>query len=233
MADIDTLRSRLEQTKKRADMQISGHNFLAGSLGGRARVCTLVVIISALFLLMFAWVQESWLVTLAALVGIKLTGDVIKFALGVAAFLNLSLVIWDLVDEPRIRAELHRKAVGHYTKVKHHIQRVLESDTEISDQLYQELIDEYLNCPTHLEDGDFLRLKRHHLVKKNLSKLLDTRPHAWLPWLSLQYWWRDTFTALPPDEKQVDAIAPMLTNSEKPEELSPNLVVQTRGDAQP
>lgn len=201
MEERDTLRSRLEQTKKRADMQISGHNFLAGSLGCKARICTLVIVISALFLLMFAWVQEAWLVTLASLVGLTLTGDVIKFALGVAAFLNLSLVIWDLVEEPRTKAELHRKAVAHYAKVKHHIQRVLESDNEITDQLYQELMDEYLNCPTHLEDGDFLKLKRHHLVKKNLSKLLDERPHAWLPLLTVQLWCRDTFKKLPAAEQ--------------------------------
>lgn len=197
-------------------MQISGHNFLAGNLGCRARLCTLVVVISALFLLMFAWVQEAWLVTLASLVGLPLTGDIIKFTLGISAFFNLSLTIWDLVEEPRIKAELHRKAVEHYTKEKHHIQRLLESGIEITDELYQELMEEYLDTPIHLEDSDFLKLKKHHLVKKNLSKLLDERPHAWLLWLRIQMWWHDMCMQIPNTAPAISDSSQVATDAELP-----------------
>lgn len=204
MQDKDTLRTRLKQTKHRADMQISGHNRLSDSLRARAQLSSLIVLTSAVFLLMFAWVQESWIATLASLVRIQLNVDTIKFFLGVAAFLNFSLVLWDLVAEPRTRSELHSKAVEHLTKVKHNIQRVLDSETEITNQIYQELIDEYLDCPVKFADKDFLNVKKYHLVKKDLSKLLDEHPHACLPVVRLKIWWRDTQAAMSARTETVD-----------------------------
>ncbi len=193
MAEEDTLRAELEQTKKRADMLISGHNLLTEKYSFKSRLITLGIIIPAIFLLMFAWVQESWLVNLAALVGFRLTPDIIKFSLGVAAFLNLCLVIWDLVEAPRTQAELHKKAVAHYIQAKYNIQQVLGSEHPITDQLNKAIMDEYLDSPIQLEENYFLLVKKHHLIKRHLSQLLDKRPHAWILGLRLKYWWQDTF----------------------------------------
>ncbi len=188
-----TFRTRLKEINKKADLQASGHSFVAAKYSGKATFYSLLIVISSLFLLMFCWVQDSWLITLGKTVGLSLTADLIKFFLGLAAFLNMALTVWDLVDEPRTKKELHLKAAKHYTESKYQINKILESGIEITDQLYESLTDEYLDTPVSLSERDFLATKKHHLVKKHLSKILDERPHAWLWCLRIQYWCRDTF----------------------------------------
>jgi len=93
------------------------------------------------------------------------------------------------------KSEAHKEAVKSYSQIKLQLAALL-SQQVITNADYEASREKYMSIgsfSTPIPDAQFLRLKKKHKLKVELSKLLGQFPGASLFLLRLKIWWRDNF----------------------------------------
>ena len=141
---------------------------------------------------------STLLITVALLATTFATGQFVSSTLGVAPssviwvrgvtatcnfFMALVVVLW----RPTERAQAHRRAVDHYTRVLYRVRDMLAQGALTTEQVTG-LETEYLDDQSlpRIPESVFLVCKRRYQIKRVLSEFVEDHPFAWLPWVRLQ-----------------------------------------------
>ena len=114
-------------------------------------------------------------------------------ALSIATFILSMLqfiVNWKALEDG------HNRSFRMYVEAKSKCIELLNGSGTVSREAYNSVRTRYdmasdIGIP--IKDARFLKLKQKHLLKVEISKILDQRPAAWVWWLRVSLWWRDTF----------------------------------------
>lgn len=175
MADAspDPLRRRLKRVLRLANQQATMHGWMSDYYGRWTTVLTFGSLLIAVVLLALVFASDFVQRTTGV------SADAFQWATGVAAILSFLITLVGLAWQPAAKAASHRQAVGHYTKAKYEVGRLLDSSEVITAESVRQIEERYLDTRDlpNISDRRFLKLKRWHLEKVAVSRELDDNPH--------------------------------------------------------
>lgn len=177
------IRKRLETLRESSNMQATAHAWLRDHYRFWTFWLTIGALIPTAALLLFPLVQDDFVQR-----ALRTSPDTFKLANAAVALAAFVAVLVQLVWKPDSLSAAHARAVDHYTNAKFDIRRLLEQ-TEIHSRDATTVEEKYLDVrglPT-IAERRFLQLKRWHLRKVALSRLLSADPWAKHP---SQNWFR-------------------------------------------
>lgn len=175
MADAspDPLRERLKRVLRLANQHATMHGWLSDHYGRWNTALTFGSLLVAVVLLALVFASDFVQRTTGV------SADAFQWATGIAAILSFLITLVGLAWQPATKAASHRQAVGHYTKAKYEVGRLLDSSEAITVESVRRIEERYLDTRDlpNVPDRRFLKLKRWHLEKVAVSRELDNNPH--------------------------------------------------------
>jgi hypothetical protein len=168
-------REEVARIRRVADQLCSAHSSLSERYSRRATLLDLTILL-----------LSAWLTSLA-FVDPRLSSALIPFGLDATLWIGIlglgvfGLTLVQLKVDWKGKSEAHKKSFVMYAEVKREGGYLLASSEEISPREFQRLAARYdmaSDVGTGVPESQFLRLKQHHKVKVEISKLLDTKPGA-------------------------------------------------------
>jgi hypothetical protein len=186
-------REEVERIRRVADQLCTAHASLRDRFKRRALLLDIIILLASAWLTAVAFADsrfDKWLIPFGidSHLWIGLFG-VIVFFLTIIQF----KVDWSG------KAEAHARSFGMYAEVKREASYLLASSAAIPAREFQRLAARYdmaSDVGTGVPEKDFLRLKRLHLMKVKISKLLDQTPGASVALTKLKVILRDNLTRL-------------------------------------
>jgi len=188
----------LQRSIRVADQQATAYAALRDRYAWWSRVLDVAILLLSIWLVAMAFVAPH--------IGNALSPTVVgrELWLGLLAILTFMLSALQLLVNWKGRAESYARslaAVSSFVKTYRRLSRDTAPDVEAVRRAlaaYQAVSDSIEAVP----ESQFLRLKRKHLLKMEISEMLDSRPgmSVWLAYVRL--YWRDNFAARrAPDER--------------------------------
>jgi hypothetical protein len=168
-------REEVERMRRVADQLCTAHAALRDSFKRRALLLDVVI------LLMSAWL------TALAFLDPRLSKWLIPFGIDSQLWMGLFGVIVFFLTLIQFkvdwggRAEAHTRSFGMYAEVKREAGYLLASSADIPAREFQRLAARYdmaSDVGVGVPEANFLQLKRRHLMKVRISKMLDKSPGA-------------------------------------------------------
>jgi hypothetical protein len=181
-------KENVKSLKRKANMQASIHATLADRYALRYVLLRYGTLLFSSLLLALTFVSEDFVTRT-----LPLSVDGFRWLRAGVSVLNFYAGLVLLYSKPAEKEAQHRKAVNHYSQTVYDL-RSLEERGELSDEsALQEIRTRYLDVSglPHISERLFLRMKRRHYVKVNLSQYLERHPHAWIWWVRMKLWWDD------------------------------------------
>jgi hypothetical protein len=182
------IRKELERIHRVSDMLCTGH----ASLRDRYARWALAVDLAILGL-------STWLVTLV-FVQPRINTSLTPFSLdpqiwaGLLASVTLFLSIVQIKVEWKGLSDAHGRSCTMYAGVHREVGYLLASGRDLTEEAYRRLLSRYdmaIAVGVHVPEGQFLRQKRRHEVKVEISRHLDTHPAASIFLTRVKLWFRD------------------------------------------
>ncbi len=107
-----------------------------------------------------------------------------------------ALSIFQLLVDWKGKSESHSKSFSLYAEVKKEISDLLSKES-LNDDEYRRIASKYdmaTEIGTNIPESQFLRLKKAHKLKVEISKHLDNYPGASILLTRLKLFWRDTIS---------------------------------------
>lgn len=189
MSAVETkdLRGEVERIKRVSDTLITAHSSLREQFARKA------LLLDATILAFTVWITS--VVFVEPKIGLSLTPFHFdpQVWIGLLSILTLFLSIVQLRVDWKGRADAHQRSCDMYSRVKAECRYLLESTDAITRERGQNLFSQYeLSGQQGLAvpEGQFLKLKKKHLTKVAISKMLDRRPGSSIALLRARLWWR-------------------------------------------
>jgi hypothetical protein len=185
--DLET-RNELERIRRVADQLCTAHAVMRDRFKRRAFGPDLAILLLSTWLTALAFVDprfHQWLVPLQI--------DA-RLWIGLIGVLTFCLTLVQLQTDWRRRSEAHGRSFSMYSEVKREAGYLLASSEGIVAREFQRVADRYdmaSDVGTGIPERDFLKLKRRHKLKVEISKLLDARPGASIALTKLRLILRD------------------------------------------
>lgn len=164
--------NELDNTKRKANMQVTCHSVLAARYRRLAFLLDISILGISVWLAALAFADEAYVSYLVPLsLDAKLTMG------GIAIFVFL-LSIGQLLLDWKQRAGSYASAAHAYSRIVIGIRHVQDNPNATDDEKV-ELLNRYTQVGQDHElipDSSFNKLKRNHLLKVELSKLTETNP---------------------------------------------------------
>lgn len=188
MSDAVGSREEVERIRRVADLLCSAHAALRDRFKRRALLIDIFILLASAWLTAMAFADSrfnKWLIPfeIDSQLWLGLFGVVIFF---------LTLIQFK-VDWAG-RAEAHKRSCNMYAEVKREAGYLLASNAEIPSREFQRLTARYdmaSDSGVEVSEKDFLPVKRRHLMKVRLSKLLDEKPGSSLILTKIKMLWQD------------------------------------------
>jgi hypothetical protein len=186
-SDAET-RNELERIRRVSDQLCTAHAVMRDRFKRRAFGLDLAILLLSAWLTALAFVDprfHQWLVPLQI--------DA-RLWIGLIGVLTFCLTLVQLQTDWRRRSEAHGRSFSMYSEVKRKAGYLLASSEGIVAREFQRVADRYdmaSDVGTGIPERDFLKLKRRHKLKVEISKLLDARPGASIALIKLQLILRD------------------------------------------
>jgi|SRR5579871_1259933 len=181
-------REEVERIRRVADQLCTGHAALRDRYRERAIAFDIVILLASAWLTALAFVDprlDKWLVPF---------GIDSELWIGLFGVIVFSFTLIQFKVNWAGRAEAHTRSFTMYAEVKREAGYLLASHAVIPGREFQRLAARYdmaSDVGSGIPENDFLRLKRRHLMKVEISKLLDHRPGASVTLLKLWVMLRD------------------------------------------
>lgn len=182
------MREEIERIRSVADMLCTAH----AGLRDRLARCALFLDLSILGL-------STWLVALA-FVAPQFNVSLTPFGLdpqiwsGLVAVSVFFLSIVQVKVDWKGRSAAHERSLAIYAEVKQEAGFLLASGDDIDEQVCRRVIARYdmaSGVGVPIPEREFLRQKRRHKSKVELSRHLDRYPFASIPLTRIKFWIRD------------------------------------------
>jgi len=187
---IDDFREEVKKMYRKADMLCTAHSIERAIYRRRSTIIDILLMVISVYIVAMAFVDPSLVPKL-----IPCEWNMVIW-IGVLSIATFILSIFQFIVNWKGRADAHDRSFGMYAEAKSKCIENLNGNKPISREEYNNIKTRYDMASTigiHIEDSRFLRLKQRHLIKTEVSKILDYRPGAWLWYLRACLWWRDTF----------------------------------------
>ena len=172
-------RVEIQRIARVSDMLCTGHATLRDKFATRALWLDLLILLSSTWLAALAFVSPD---TAKSLSPGRLEP---MLWIGVLAVFTFALSIVQLKVDWKGRSDAHQRSCHVYAEVKRLAQRLLRDEHAIHKDRCHEVLIRYelaTQVGAHVPEKEFLKLKRKHRIKVEISKYLDTHPGAsiWL-----------------------------------------------------
>lgn len=186
----ENFRDELEKVRRIADMLCTAHAVERATYRRWAAVVDILLMVISVYIVAMAFVDP-------ALVP-KLIPDQWNLVLwiGMLSIGTFILSMLQIMVNWKARADAHHRSFCMYAEAKSKCIELLNANGAISREAYNSVRTRYdmaTDIGIHIEDARFRKLKQKHLLKVEISKILDKRPAAWVWYLRVCLWWRDTF----------------------------------------
>lgn len=181
------MRDELERVRRVSDALCSGHAALRERYSRRALVLDLAILFLTTWLVALAFVSPPISTQLNPL---NVDPRIWMGFLAVGTFF-LSLV--QLKTDWKTRADAHKRTVDLYAEVKREAGYAL-SDGNLDEAACHRVFSRYDMASAvgvEIPESDFLKQKRRHKIKLEMSRHLDTHSSASILLMRLRLWWRD------------------------------------------
>ena len=184
------MRAEIERIRGVADMLCTGHAGLSDRFARRALVLDIAVL-----------ALTGWLVALA-FIEPRLNFSLTPFGLDPQLWIGLLatgaflLTIVQITMNWKGRSDAHKHAMGIYAGVKREAGYLLVSDSEPDQDACARVLARYdiaSGSTVSIPEREFLRQKRRHRSKVELSRFLDSHPSASIHLTRIKFWIRDNF----------------------------------------
>lgn len=171
-----------------ADMLCTAHAGLRDRYARRSKLLDFSIFLISAWLLALAFIDPQINAALTPpFANPKIWAGLLAFSVFVLSFVQL-LVDW------KGRASGHAVALSSYSSIKREIADILASGNELDERSYNSLV---ARCQAagsvQIPEKEFLRQKKRHLIKLEVSKHLDSHPGSWLWAKRVGIFWRDNF----------------------------------------
>lgn len=176
-------RDELERIRRVADQLCTGHASMRDRFARRAFGFDLIILLLSAWLTALAFIDprfHRWLVPLQI--------DT-QLWIGLIGVFTFCLTLVQLKADWRRRSEAHGRSFSMYSEVKREAGYLLASSKVIDAREFQRVTDRYdmaSDVGMGIPERDFLKLKRRHKLKVEISRLLDARPGASIALIKLQ-----------------------------------------------
>jgi len=191
MDAMEDYRDEIKRMRRIADMLCTAHSVEHERFHRRALILDAVTMLVSLYLVSMVFVDP--------VLNNKLTprdwSPVIWT--GVLAVVTFGLSVVQLIVNWKGRADAHGRSLGIYSEAKSNCIEVLNGTTAVSREEFNRVRARYDmagDVGIRIPDRRFLKLKQKHLVKVEISKLLDERPALSFFKVRMGMWWRDNFS---------------------------------------
>ncbi len=177
--DEDKTRGELERIRRVSDQLCTAHAALSQRYGRRSLILDIALLTLTAWLTAMAFVDP--------LIATYLTPPFLKPTIWIGLLSVGAFVVglYQLRADWKGLSEAHRRSLAMYSEVKREAGYLLASSPDkISQREFLRLASRYdmaSDVGVGVPEGEFLRQKKRHKIKVELSKLLDERPGALLP----------------------------------------------------
>ena len=186
-AKLDELR-RMHRV---ADMLVSCHSMLRDQYAKYSLLLNLSALLVSLWLVGMVFVDP--------VIGSYLTPGQFdpKVFLGLLALATFGLSLTDLKVDWKGKASSHEQAAVAYAMLKADAAAVLSDAEAISEEQFRDLARDYSKIGEFvvpIPESKFNKLKKKHLMKVEVSRILSNKPGRNIWCILLSLWWRDNFS---------------------------------------
>jgi hypothetical protein len=176
----------LEAMRLKADLQVTSHSYLRDYYLGWGQRLNLYTLLCSAILLLFTLTPSDFVERT-----LGLPPDGYKWAIAVAAFLTFCLSLVDLAWNPTSKSKAHDQAVGHYLRMNYEVRNLMIAGKAVNGEKVRWIQEEFLDASDlpRIPEGKSLQLKKRHLVKLAMARVLDGNPHQPLWWLRVRLLW--------------------------------------------
>ncbi len=180
----------IRRMRRVADLLITCHCILRDRFDRRAVLLDVFLLIGSLLVAVLALSSAE--------IRRVILGDIIRTdsAIGLVGLLLFALSVVSIRVDWAHRGALHGEAAKAYASLKLDASQMLGDPASQTQAQFDALQAQFKMIGTHsipVPEKEFNKLKKKHLMKQAVSRLLDTKPAASL-WLTrIKLWWRDNF----------------------------------------
>ena len=181
-------REEIERIRRVADQLCTAHAALHDRYALQALLLDIVILVASAWLVAMAFVDSrfyKWLIPF----GLDAT-----LWIGLLAVVTFCLTLVQLRTDWKGRSEAHKRSFTMYSEVKREAGYLLASSDVVALKDFQRLAARYdmaSDVGTGVPESVFLKLKKRHKIKVEISRLLDTKPGASILLTRLKLFVRD------------------------------------------
>ncbi len=178
----------LKRIRRVSDMLCSAHAAMRDNHALKATVLDISILGLSVWLLALVFVDPT--------ISVLVTPFHLKSSLwlGSVSVLTFFLSMLQVKVDWKGQADRHAQALGMYAAIKRECSYMLASDRALPKSECHNILARYEmagSLGVEIPERDFLKQKRRHLLKCEISKHLDTHPSASIVLVRWQCWWRD------------------------------------------
>lgn len=186
--EITDFTHELKRIHRVSDMLCSAHAAMRDRQARKAKILDISILGLSIWLLALVFVDPAISVAVTPL---HLNPTL---WLGLVSVLTFFLSMLQVKVDWKGQADKHAQALAMYASVKRECSYLLASERVLPKHECHSVLAKYEmagSLGVEIPEQDFLKQKRRHLLKIEISKHLDTHPSASILILGLQLWWRD------------------------------------------
>lgn len=192
-----------EKIKNKSNQMATMHSVLFSKYNFWNHWLTILIITISSFLLLVTFLSVDYTFKLCQLCFDKLSMESVStiqiFIIAILALFNFIVSILIIIFNPNDKANSHKMAINHYSKIIYDIRNFEEKENKISDEeklkLKEKIQTKYLddNDLPKIPENKFLSLKANHKKKVKISKILDEKPSTNIFILKIKMFFEDNF----------------------------------------
>ena len=189
------LRTELERVRRVSDMMCTAHAILRDKYKNIALSLDLIILTASAWLTAMVFVEPR--------IGVRLSPPGVdkEMGIGIIAIGTFILSIIQLKVDWKGRSDAHQRTCELFADIKRQSGYLLTQSNErtLSVDECKNVLDRYGAVGAlgiSIPDNKFNKLKRHHKMKVEISKYLDTNPGTSILLLKIKIWFRDNIKTL-------------------------------------
>jgi hypothetical protein len=187
-ADCLGFENELQRIHRVSDMLVSAHANLRDRYSRRATALDLSLLASSTWLVAVVFVEPR--------IGARVTpyGFDPQLWTGILSVLTFFLSIVQLKVDWKGCSDAHKRSFEMYSEVKRECGYILSNGTLVTKESCERVLARYdmaTDVGSAVAESEFLRQKRRHLQKSEISRYLGQHPFASISLLRIRMWWRD------------------------------------------
>lgn len=184
-------REELKRLRRISDMLCTAHSVERERFRRKAMTLDIIIMLGSLYLVSMAFVDP--------IINNALTPFGLKPVIwtGMVAIFIFGFSILQLIVDWKGRADAHERSFRMYAEAKSNCIEWLNGTSAIPKEVYNRVSARYdmaSDIGIHIPDSRFLKLKQKHLLKIEVSKLLDTYPSLCFWIARIKLCWRDNIS---------------------------------------